>query len=167
MRLPRFFLPGLLLAAQAFAAAGGEVPAADATAQAPIPSEAYLADLDRKLALADQGQYGRLERGSDKKLQALREQVAGLLEGRASIDELPADDEVKLLNAQGRIAAILRNQDKDRVVCKREARTGSRLAVTECMTVAEREARAASAGEATEKVQRNVCIAGEGNPCGG
>ena len=44
--------------------------------------------------------------------------------------------------------------------------TGSRLPRTECMSVAEREARAKAARENTDKFIRNVCTPGEGSSCG-
>ncbi len=128
-------------------------------------SHAYLAKIDHSLALAANGQYGTLKRGAAKELQAARDQIASVLATRATFAELSADDRLAIQNAEDAINAILKNKEKDRMVCTREAKTGTRFATSECMTVAQREARASSAAEATGKVQRDLCIVGEGNAC--
>ena len=76
------------------------------------------------------------------------------------------EERLDLFNAQETITAAIRADDKNRTVCKREMVTGSRLAKTECMTVAEREARRKLAAENTDKFIRNLCHPGEvSSPC--
>jgi hypothetical protein len=128
-------------------------------------ADAFVLEIDEALELAREGEYGRLKRGTMTRLENARDTIAGLLEGHASAMELPPQERIDLYNAQEQITAALNNDNKGRMVCKREATTGSRLAKTECMTVAEREARARVARESTEKLFRNVCIPGEGQPC--
>ena len=137
--------------------------------QAPPETEAqaYLAKIDHTLAMAANGQYGTLKRGSAKKLQVERDLIASILAVRPTVADLSPDEALKIQNAEDGITSILRSEEKDRMVCTREAKTGTRFATTECMTVAQREARSNSAAEATDNVQRNVCVAGEGNNCGG
>lgn len=126
---------------------------------------AYLANIDRMLGLAFSGQYGTLKPGSTQKLEAARERIQEVLGSRTTLGSLPADERMVLQNEEDAISAILRNREKDRMVCKRLLKTGSRMATTECMTVAQREARAASAAESTSMVQREKCVPSIYNPC--
>ena len=152
----------------ATAAPGGqEAVSAGTQAQPETEAQVYLAKIDHTLELAANGQYGTLKRGSAKQLQVERDRIASVLAIRATVADLSPDEALVIQNAEDGITAILRNKEKDRMVCKREIKTGTRFSTTECMTVAQREARANSAAEATGKVQREVCIPGEGNPCGG
>lgn len=172
MRLPLLCcLVSLALAIhQPVAAADGDPTVAqdadaDASAQPPTEAQSYLARIDATLALATDGQYGSLRRGSDKKLEAARGQIAELLAGRQTIDDLPLEERMAVQNAEDVISSILRSKEKDRMVCRRDIRTGTRFASTECMTVAEREARAVAAGASTLKAQQTICYPGEGSSC--
>jgi hypothetical protein len=51
------------------------------------------------------------------------------------------------------------------VVCTRERKTGSRVGITECLTVAEREERAKISQALTRDQQRTACAPGE-TACG-
>lgn len=144
---------------------GQQAVSTDAQIQPETDAQAYLAKIDQTLALAANGQYGSLKRGSAEKLQVERERIANVLANRTTVADLPVDDRIAIQNAEDAITAILRNKDKDRMVCTREAKTGTRFATTECITIAEREARAKSAAESTSNVQRDACIPGENNPC--
>lgn len=152
MSIRIFVLSGLL----ALSCAGYESAAASddsnaqaekatASAQAITDAKAYLAGIDHTLELAGKGEYGRLKRGSERRLQAARERIADLLNGHASTSELRPDDQFALVNAEETIKSIVQNEDKSRVVCRFQASTGSRIAAKECMTVAEREERARQA----------------------
>jgi hypothetical protein len=166
----RLFLACALIALsltghQAAAAAPADQQAVAPVGQTQTETQAYLAKLDQTLALAGKGQYGKLKRGAADDLQSARERIASALAGRTTFVGLPANDQLKIQNAEDAIAAILRNKDKDRMVCTREAKTGTRFSTTECMTVAQREARASSAAEATGTVQRETCVPGETSTC--
>ena len=128
-------------------------------------AQAYLAKIDHTLEMAANGEYGNLKRGSAEKLQLERDKIASVLAIRATVAELSPDEALTVQNAEDGITAILRSKEKDRMVCTREAKTGTRFSTTECMTVSQRETRAASAAESTGKIQREVCIPGEGNGC--
>ncbi|MEO5962216.1 MAG: hypothetical protein ABIP87_02135 [Thermomonas sp.] len=147
------------------APAGQLAGSADTQTQPETEAQAYVAKIDRTLALAAQGQYGKLKRGSAEKLQVERDRIASVLAIRATVADLSPAEALTIQNAEDGITAILRNKEKDRMVCTREIKTGTRFSTSECMTVSQREARAASAAEATGKVQREICIAGEGNTC--
>lgn len=152
----------------AAASAGDQVQAASVDAQTQPESEAqaYLANIDRTLALAFDGQYGNLRRGAEKELQAARDRIAGVLDTSNSVTDIPLDDRIAIQNAADVISSILKNKQKDRMVCKRGMKTGTRFASSECMTVAQREARANSAADATGNVQREKCVPGETSRCG-
>ncbi|MGQ0799059.1 MAG: hypothetical protein ACT4NL_02970 [Pseudomarimonas sp.] len=139
---------------------------ANARAAGITDAEAFVQEIDQTLELARAGDYGRLKRGDISRMNRARDVIAELLEGHGSALELPPEERIDLYNAQETLTAAIRNDDKNRKVCKLEAVTGSRLAKTECMTVAEREERALRAREETEEQIRTICIPGvEGNPC--
>ena len=140
---------------------------ARATAQAEkiTDVDALITQTDQWVHMASNGVYGPMKHGDLKRLEAARDTVYDLLNGHASPRELRSDELVALYNAQESITAILKKDDKNRMVCKREAKTGSRLWGTECMTVAEREARARIASENTGTQQRLGCSVGETSTC--
>lgn len=147
-----------------------QAPAQDANTHAERIKDAkqYLADIDQALAMAASGDYGRLQRGWQERVQAARDRIANLLEGHASARELPPSERSEIYAAQNEINSILNHEDKGRLVCRKVLQTGSRLSKgTECLTVAEREMRAQAVRQNVDKIQRTECIAGEGQPCGG
>jgi hypothetical protein len=125
----------------------------------------YIGEIDRAIAMAREGQYGKLQRGSEERLVNAREKIGALLHDVSDPRELSPDKRIELFNAHEEIASIINHQDKGRVVCTRERKTGSRLSTTECMTVGEREERARIAALGTNSMQQNVCTPGEGNAC--
>lgn len=126
----------------------------------------YLANLDHTLGMARRGEYGRLNDGSGKRLQAVREHIGGLLNGHASVKELQPGERLALANAEEELDLIINKKNKDRMVCRSIASTGTRFSTNECLTVGDRENRAKSAAEAVEKFQRPECTLGEGSACG-
>jgi hypothetical protein len=125
----------------------------------------YIGEIDRAIAMAKDGQYGKLQRGSEARLAAARQTIGDLLHDVSDPRQLAPDKRIELFNAHQEIASIINHQDKGRVVCTRERKTGSRLSTTECMTVGEREERARLAAFGTQSMQNNVCTPGEGNSC--
>lgn len=152
----------------ALASAGDQAnpESTDAATAKVTDAQAYLANIDRTLALADDGEYGSLRRGSGERLADARDRIAAVLQGQETVDGLPLTDRIVIQNAEDEITSILRNKERGRMVCKRDKKTGTRFATTECLSVGEREARAAAAAEDTDGIQRNVCYPSEGNPCG-
>ncbi len=166
-----------LVIALAFAgpAIAGSPPASDdrpvaerADAQAERISsdtEKYLAELDAAITLANDGQYGKLRRGSSERLASSRQTIGNLLKGNVDPRTLAPEDRLALFNAHQEIESIIRKDDKSRMVCTRESQIGSRVATTSCMTVGEREEIAQAAARGTDSMQRNVCTPGAGNSC--
>ncbi len=156
---------GLLsLSAQANLVVSADQPSleerANARAAGITDAQLFLEEIDQTLSLAMAGDYGRLKRGDITRMNKARDVIADLLEGHGTALELPPEERIELYNAQELLTATIRSDEKDRKVCKIEAVTGSRLAKTECMTVAEREERAQRAAEGTEDTVRSYCRPG-------
>jgi hypothetical protein len=137
----------------------------------PAPAEMtrageILEEADLSLRLARRGEYGPIKRSDLADLEQAHADLHRLLEGHEAPEELDNDDRIALFNAQHRITAIVGSDDKNRKICKRIAVTGSRVAAVECLTVAEREARARAASRMAGEAQRGFCIPGEASACG-
>ncbi len=151
----------------ATAAPGGQdAVSADTQTQQKTEVQVYLAKIDHMLALAADGQYGRLKRGSEEKLEAERDRIESVLGSHTTVADLPPGDQLALQDAEDSIAAILQNKDKDRMICTRETQIGTRFSTKSCMTVSQREARAASGAEAVESAQRLTCVESATSQCG-
>jgi hypothetical protein len=125
-------------------------------------SEVVLEEADIALELAREGQYGRISRKDMVELNEAHAALHRLLDGHDAPEELDNEDRIALFNAQQKITAIAGNDDKNRKICKRVAVTGSRVAAVECMTVAEREARARASRSMANDALRGFCIPGQG-----
>ena len=107
----------------------------------------FLEELEHTVAMAMDGDYGRIKGADVDRMLAAQKTIKSLLAGHDNARHLQPDERIALYNAQEAIKAIVRNDEKNRKVCKRVAGTGTRLAKAECMTVAEREARAKAVRE--------------------
>ena len=170
MKLRSLLVPSLLALVLAVPAIAMEDPAIAQKADAQVERisadlSKYIGEIDRAIAMAKEGQYGKLQRGSEARLTAARATIGDLLQNVSNPRDLPPDQRIALFNAHEEINSIINKQDKNRVVCTRERKTGSRLSTTECMTVGEREERARVAQAGTAAFQRAVCTPGEGNSC--
>jgi len=126
---------------------------------------AHIAKLDEQVRLAREGEYGPMNRARLAQLQTSRNKIERILRGKISGKELPMTEQLKVFTQQQRFTAALENANKDRIVCKRVAATGTRLAKAQCMTLAQREERARVAREGLLRVQRELCVPGEGQAC--
>jgi hypothetical protein len=59
------------------------------------------------------------------------------LEGKAGMEELNDDERTAVFNAQEEVAALIRGDESERVICRRERPTGSNIGVRTCRTIAE------------------------------
>lgn len=126
-------------------------------------SEVVIEEADLTLEMAREGQYGRISRKDMAELAEAHGAVKQLLDGHDAPADLDNDDRIALFNAQQKITAIVGNDDKNRKICKRVVVTGSRVAAVECMTVAQREARARASRSMTDDALRGFCIPGSGS----
>jgi hypothetical protein len=166
------FLAGLLaMSSLALASVDGQEPSgtlaarAQASAEAITDARAFVLEVEQAVEMAGKGEYGRLKRGTMARIERARDTIRTLLDGHAHALELTPAERIELFNAQELITSSLNHDDKRRMVCKREPTIGSRVATTECLTVEERERRAAVARNSAQKVMRDVCYPGPGNRC--
>jgi len=140
---------------------------ASASNSVPVATNAkdFLAEIDSSIRLARSGEYGRMTPGRIARMTSARNKIAALLKDHVTATELKDEDRIEVYNQQEIVLSAMRSADKDRIVCKRVAAIGTRLAKTECMTVSQREARAKRAREDVDRINRNVCYLGEGSDC--
>jgi hypothetical protein len=144
----------------------GQASNSPAAPAAIVDAKEYLAHIDRIVGMAIRGEYGPLRRNADaRRIREARDRIADLLDGHATTTELDEQERVAMLNAEELIKGVIRNDDKSRIVCTLVAGTGSRLAKKECMTVADREARAKAARAAAKESMRGLCVPGEVSRC--
>lgn len=125
-----------------------------------------VAEVDLALAMAQQGQYGRIRPRDLDRLQESATEIFDLLDSVSAPAELPAAQRKQLALAYADFTEILRPEDEERRICRRIEVTGTRLGGVECMTLGERKARARAAGGLVEDAQRGTCIPGEASACG-
>jgi hypothetical protein len=139
---------------------------ADARAERITDAQAFVKEIDLTIELTKAGDYGRIKEGDMDRVIEARNTIASLLEGHTRATELEPEQRLELYNAQELITAIVRNDEKNRKVCKRVKVVGTRVPKNECLTVAEREQRARNAKDSIDNLQRVTCVPGVGNPCG-
>lgn len=130
---------------------------ADARVHQISDAKAYLEELERTLQMARRGDYGRIGRDELKQVEQAGREIEQLLTGLDRPSQLGTDERVRLMNAQELITATLRSDEKNRRICRLAPNTGSRLGKSECLTVAQRERRAAQAAGDMRELQRLNC----------
>jgi len=118
------------------------------------------------LELARKGGYGRLSAGQINMILAAHNRIVKLADSNKSLNELDKLELSALEYSRARLDKLTKSVDKDRLVCRKVIKTGTRLIKSECLSVAQREERARAAQLAAEQIQRVVC--GNDAPnCGG
>lgn len=116
-------------------------------------AEAFLREVRDTVDLARAGEYGKIKADDLSRLDQARKRINELLEGHEHARQLSADERIELFNAQELITSIVRNDEKSRRVCTKVRGTGTRIARSECLTVAQREQRAKATREASRVQQ--------------
>lgn len=80
--------------------------------------------------------------------------VHRILDGREDVASLTKRQEANLFSAQETIQSIVNNSEGDRLICRREATTGSRLRSTSCLTASQR----ARQREASQEMYRDRSV---------
>ena len=152
----------LLLAATPVAAQDSDTAARAEAATAEIRSaKDYLRDMRTAVDLAKKGDYGKIKQKERERLDASYARLKQLLDDVESPLELPLDQRIEVFNAQEVIVSIVERHPKDTMICRRKQSTGTRIPATECLTIAQREARARASREATERLAKpNPCVTG-------
>jgi hypothetical protein len=113
-----------------------------------------VGNADVALELARSGQYGPLSTRNIKLANAAHEKILEITAGKASLDELSADERASLAQARERLDQALRVKNRNRIVCIKQAKLGTRVAREECLSIAQREQRARTGRSETERYQR-------------
>ncbi len=91
-------------------------------------------------ALQDGKLYSEIAPVDREAVRGALARITALLSKAGDVSHLDAEQKIAVFNDQERINTILSKAASDsRLVCKREVKTGSHRATTQCMTVAERE----------------------------
>jgi hypothetical protein len=125
-------------------------------------ANAFLLEVNDNLKMALAGQYGAIDAESVNRLRASVAKVNSLLKDQQQASDLPPEQRIGLYNAQEEITSILRNDEKGRIVCQNVKAMGTRVRQRECLSIAQREARAKAAREQTSDHQRLSCVPYEG-----
>ena len=128
-------------------------------------TEMYLDELDRAIDFARKGVYGKLPKGANARLEQARATIGDLLKDDVDPRQLPPDQRIAIFNAHSTIESIINDDDKGRIVCKKEQRLGTRMATTECLTVGERENMARQSAQTSADMLRSTCVADGGKTC--
>ena len=113
------------------------------TAMADSPADPSLAEIRaqqleyRGQAQGKTGLFKEMPEHQVSELLRKQNRFLTLTEGKASIEELPADDKVEAINHLEWIKATLTKADNERLVCERVKVVGSNRPQRVCRTVAE------------------------------
>jgi hypothetical protein len=104
--------------------------------------------------LALRGSFGDISAADVKRLLDARETIHRLLNGVEYALDLKRELHIELFNAQEEFAAVIRNNELDRRICKRVSVKGTRIPGYDCSTLAEHRERARLSSEMTRIMQR-------------
>lgn len=85
------------------------------------------------------GTYSRFKPEARERLTRAQQKVYRLLDGANDVNHLNQTQKVDLFNALQEVQSILEDNEKDRLICKRERKVGTTIRQTRCATVAQRE----------------------------
>lgn len=116
--------------------------APDPSAAAPEARRLRIDDvgdyLDHQHALRRDFEHGKRFRHVDgqskRQLFAAQDRIFAILEGRDSIEELTAQQQVDLYNAQNVVNGVVADAELDREVCRREKQIGSNRVKLVCLS---------------------------------
>jgi hypothetical protein len=102
------------------------------------------------------GEYSQLSEKDIADMKHAQDDVFRMLSGVQSLDQLNLDDKTRLSNSLDEIKSILLSNRDNRLICRRERRTGTNLVEKRCETVAQREARSRDAKEQMREMSTTV-----------
>jgi sulfur relay (sulfurtransferase) DsrF/TusC family protein len=102
------------------------------------------------------GEYTRFSDADIAKMERAQDKVFLMLDGVKSLDELKDNEKTDLSNALDEVKATLLANEKNRLICHRERKTGTNLTSLHCETVGEREANAHDAQEQMRELGPNM-----------
>lgn len=107
-------------------------------AQKPTVQE-FLAFQEKLGVDLQDGKYGRISRKDMKLVEQSQATLRELLTGVTDIDQLTHEQRIELFNAQESVKSVLQENERDRVICRKESTVGTHRKVTRCYTVEEAE----------------------------
>lgn len=116
----------------------------------PLLASASFTGTDSRRILAEQknireeseqpfGKYSRFDDAARTRLHSAQDVIFAILSEGEVLEELNRDQQVDLMNAVEEVKAVLADNEKDRLECWRERKTGTTVKQTRCETVAQRE----------------------------
>ncbi len=84
------------------------------------------------------GRYQKVTSNDRQLVEQDLSKMNDILSGVQSIDELPTERKLDLINAQGRVNALLLANDDNRLICQKSQTIGTHMKKVNCATVAER-----------------------------
>lgn len=106
--------------------------------------------------LADGETYAEISPADRASVIAVLDRMEALLSGRP-VSALSEAEKVQLMNDQSQVNTILTQAGEDsRLVCRREQSAGSRLARSQCLTVAERRRQRENSQDAIDQFNRGL-----------
>ncbi len=150
--LCRLFALGLLALSSA-TFASSEPALVEPTSEAAF--SAQRAKIEKQFA--DGKTYAEIAPGDRQRVQEALQRMGGELDGVASTEQMQTEARTRLFNDQELVNNILTQAAADsRLVCEHHTPTGSRMKVTTCETVAERDRRRQNDQNELQKLQRTV-----------
>ncbi len=116
----------------------------------PLLASASFTTADTRQILAEQkdireeseqplGKYSRFDDAAKARLHRAQDTIFAILSEGKTLEQLRKDQQVDLMNAIEEVKAVLAENEKDKLQCWRERKTGTTMKVTRCETVAQRE----------------------------
>ena len=95
---------------------------------------ALRADLD-----GGNKKFAHIRASSRRDLYRAQDRMLEILKDKQTIDDLNADERVRVYNLENEIASILTDSEGDRPICEREPRVGTHFKQVDCRTKHERD----------------------------
>lgn len=116
----------------------------------PLLASASFTATDTRRILAEQkdireeseqplGKYSRFDDAARARLYRAQDVIFAILSGGKALEQLSKDQQADLVNAVEEVKAVLAENERDKLQCWRERKTGTTMKVTRCETVAQRE----------------------------
>lgn len=95
---------------------------------------------DVRQQMGADGRYAYVKADERAKVETSLDEMSALFDANGSVDKMDKATKVRLFNAQETVNSILTLRDRDRLICERGLRTGSRIVTTSCRTYGDLEA---------------------------
>jgi hypothetical protein len=125
------FLAAMLLSCPTFAE--------DAIVIDSTPDQIRAAQSEQRQAIERKsGNYSHFSDAERKAIFAKQDEVAALIDGKSTIDELGPDDKIALANGLEAVKSLVARAEDGRLICERIKPVGSNRPQNKCMSVGER-----------------------------